>query len=949
MNVKRLLVIAALQFSFAISHFSSMRIAAQQYYPVRNRLEVTTLDGTWQFKIEDASEWGTIRVPGNWETQGVKTPQYGRDLKQMTGIYRRTFDYRDEWRGKDVVLRLDGVQHGFTAYVNCKKVGTGHSGHTMHQMCITPYLQDGQNEMRIEVTTHSPYWLFDVCDAWSLTGIKRSVELFAVPKEGNLADVIFTSKVYQDNSADITAKILTNGQNAARVTVSLLDERYNHVCDMQGSVQGDSVTLTAHIPHPKLWNAETPNLYRLNVKLFDSQGCKLQAIEEKVGIREVRVEGCKILLNNREIFLRGACLSENDAIEGGAMTPKHRRQQLEQMKAANINFIRTAHYPLDAEVMRLCDEMGFYVCEEIPYASRGDEYLKRGNADDIAELKARAKATIDRDRNRPSIILWSHGNENNIYDCQDSVLLFTKQYDPSRLRGVPQMTKHFMQYVEHPSPYIDVVCVHYANEKALAEACRKSTLPIINTEYAHSLGTAFGDVENRYDIFRREPKIAGGSVWSYQDQSILTHNFNQQRQVLKGVRIDSLRYIDCYGLNPIAKGTTERKEGTDGIVYGDGYPQEDYFELAQVYTPAHISEEFRVKSEKLEFDIENRFDFISLHGYSIYWQLKQWQQVLGEGTVWLSAKAHETENISIPTAKEATHLCMQVLRPDGSLCYEKSVRLDGDTDLAQLLKDAKSNDGSKFFTLHSSLFTPYLRVGRPITIGLDYRRKGLWKSYLLKPATVKTKKQKGGYVMTCRWANPKDAKSFVDGNISVMLTKDGTATIDYTLTPSDSIGGHFLDYGLAFQLPKEYDQVAWTGQGPFSQTPDKTAYNNYGMWQLHRDDIRFYGNRADVGLIEFLSQTTKRPNVQTPSLVLCSDNKNIHIENVGGQIVVTDNLVVGTYGTKATSPKGKDAAKIGTRSGHIIFKAGAAELLETIFGPRRDVNPEQPYMESYGK
>ena len=942
-------MMVALQCSFLFSLLLTARAAETQYYPVRDRLEVTSLDGTWQFKLEGNLEWRTIQVPGNWETQGVKTPEYGRDLKLLTGIYRRTFDYREEWCGKDVVLRLDGVQHGFTVYVNGKEVGKGHSGHTMHQFCISPCLQEGKNDIEIHVCTHSDYWLFDVCDAWSLTGIKRSVELFAVPRVANLADVIFTSKVNPDNSADITVLVKVNTPHPFhgsqfKVTTSLLDTRYNHVCDMQASVDDGVAVLTAHLPYPKLWNAETPNLYLLNVKLFDAEGRRLQSIEEKVGIREVRVEDCKILLNNREIFLRGACLSENDAIEGGAMRPLHRRQQLEQMKAANINFIRTAHYPLDPEVMRLCDEMGFYVCEEIPYASRGDEYLKTNSSEVIAELKARAKATLDRDRNCPSIILWSHGNENNIYDCQDSVLLFTKQYDPSRLRGVPQMTKHFMQYVEHPSPYIDVICVHYANEKKLAEACSKSTLPIINTEYAHSLGTAFGDVENRYDIFRREPKIAGGSVWCYQDQSILTHNFNQQHQVLKGARIDSLRYIDSYGLNPIAKGTTERKEGTDGIVYGDGYPQEDYFELAQVYTPVYISEKLIVNSEKLEAAVENRFDFISLHGYSIKWQLKKWQQVLDEGIIWLSAKAHETEDISIPTVIEATCLCMQVLRPDGSLCYEKSIKLNDDIDYRQLLTETPSSKSSHVISSllqgdGGGLFL--LRVGRPITISLDYRRKNLWSSYLLEPTNVKTKRKKGCYVMSCRWTNPEESKSFVDGNITVMLTKDGTASIDYMLTPSDSIGGHFLDYGLAFRLPKDYDQVAWIGQGPFSQTPDKTAYNNYGTWQLHRDDIRFYGNRADVGQLY----------VQSPQTVLAlsSDNKNIHIENVDGQIVLTDNLVVGTYGTKATSPKGKDAAKIGVCKGHIILKANTTELLETVFGSRRDVNPEQPYRESYGK
>ena len=325
----------------------AQEVNARQYYPVRDRLEVTSLDGTWQFKLDNTSEWRTIQVPGNWETQGVKRPEYGRRLSAMTGIYQRTFDFREEWRGKDVVLRLDGVQHGFRVFVNGQEAGSGHSGHTMHQFCITPYLKEGRNEMRIEVTTHSPYWLFDVCDAWSLTGIKRSVELFSVPKEGSLADVIFTSKVNPDLSADITVRVKVNSKKAARVTASLLDERYNHVCDMQTTEQDSTdaeanssfFILHSSLKNPKLWNAETPNLYRLDVKLYDAQGRKLQAIEEKVGIREIRVErlrvgdgtsgmDCKILLNNREIFLRGACLSEQDAIEGGAMTPLHRRQQL---------------------------------------------------------------------------------------------------------------------------------------------------------------------------------------------------------------------------------------------------------------------------------------------------------------------------------------------------------------------------------------------------------------------------------------------------------------------------------------------------------------------------------------------------------------------------------------------------------------------------------------------
>ena len=930
-----------------LSLLLTLMSSAQTYYPVRDRLEVTSLDGTWQFLLKGDSQWRTIQVPGNWETQDVKTPDYGRDLKSMIGIYKRDFMFQDDWNGRDVVLRLDGVQHGFTAYVNNQVVGSGHSGHTMHQFCVTPYLKEGQNEMRIEVATHSDFWLFDVCDAWSLTGIKRSVELFAVPKEANLADVIFTSKVNEDNSADITVRVKVNSQftidnSQLKVTASLLDERYNHVADMQATVQDSFPVLTAHIVQPKLWNAEAPNLYRLHVELFDKHGQKLQSIVEKVGIREVRVENCKILLNNREIFLRGACLSEQDAIEGGAMTPLHRRQQLEQMKAANINFIRTAHYPLDPLVIRLCDEMGFYVCEEIPFASRGDEYLKTNSPEVIAELKARAKATIDRDRNCASIIMWSHGNENKIYKCQDSVLLFTKQYDPSRLRVVPQAKGAFLSYINRPSRYVDIISGHYANDGVLKEACEKSQLPIINTEFAHAVGTSFGDLEHKYDIFRREPKIAGGSVWSYQDQSILTHRFNQQNQVLKGVRIDSLRYIDCFGLNPLPDSLTEKgKEGTDGVVYGDGYPQEDYFELAQVYTPVYIENgKLKMENFTLQFNVENRFDFISLHGYSIKWQLRNLQQVLDEGIVWLSAKARESETVKIPVSHTAEDLMlyMQVLRPDGSLCYERNITLNHETDYRQQLCDTKGTMPGWLKQLTQKGFL--LRVGRAISVNLDYRRDRYWQPYLLQPSDLKVKKQKGGYRMTCCWQGTK-VKNYIDGDITITTDKQGTVTIDYTLTPSDSIGGHMLDYGLAFTLPADYTQVIWLGLGPYSQTPDKTAYNNRDTWQLHRDDIRFCGNRAEVDMMTVLSPQQ--------TITLCTDSRNIHLENIDGKIVLTDNLVAGTYGTKFTPPAGVDAQNLGRRTGRITLKADGTDIIESVFGQLHDVNPEQPYMESYGR
>jgi hypothetical protein len=238
-------------------------------------------------------------------------------------------------------------------------------------------------------------------------------------------------------------------------------------------------------------------------------------------------------------------------------------------------------------------------------------------------------------------------------------------------------------------------------------------------------------------------------------------------------------------------------------------------------------------------------------------------------------------------------------------------------------------------------------VGRALSINLDYRRDRYWQPYLLQPTDLKVKRQKGGYHMTCRWQGEK-GKNYIDGDITIATDKQGTVDISYTLTPSDSIGGHMLNYGLAFTLPTDYTQVAWLGQGPFSQTPDKTAYNNRDTWQLHRDDIRFEGNRAEVDVMVFISSVAGDSKSPT-TLAVCNDNKNIYLENTDGKIVLTDNLVVGSYGTKFTPPAGIDANKLERRTGRITMKADATDFIESIFGPLHDVNPEQPYMESYGR
>jgi|GEM_PF-802503 len=969
----------------ALGAGEEMRFSHEPIYPVRERMEVTSLDGTWRFKLAkglevppewlapgfDDSRWAGIAVPGTWETQGFKAPEYGTRLGEWTGVYRRSFAYRPEWRGRRVVLRLDGVAQGCRIYVNGHEAGEWGSSFTMCQTDITRWLSDGENKLCIVVNTRSRAWKFDTFDAWSFCGITRSVELFSVSPRGFLRDVRFVSNVGPDNSANITVKVVAGcsegSADGLRVEASLTDEAYRHVADMRSTVSGATASLRAHLAAPRLWTAETPTLYRLNIKLKDARGNTLQSVNRRVGIREVRVDGTRLLLNNHPIFLRGACLCESDALEGSAMSYATRRAQLAMMKQANINFIRTAHYPFDPTFTDLCDEMGFYVCDEVPFGSRGGEYLN--DTTYLRELTGRAQSAILRDCNSPAVIMWSVGNENKFNSAGDSVLAYVRSEDPTRPRGCPQSVGAFGSFVAKPSPNANLLMGHYLNDTRLNNAVSKATMPIINTEYAHSLSLAFSDLEAKYARYRREEKIAGGSVWCFADQAVLTHNDNQRSQTLKSVRVDSLRFIDTYGLNDIPKGVNERnKEGADGVVFGDGYPQEDYFLLSQVYSPLVVTTD-SVSAEAgrntFAIAVDNRFDFISARGYTLCWQLCSLDSIVGQGSEPLSAEAGETESVAIAAEVPAKvpfadlTLRLEVRRPDGSLCYHKAVSVglpDARADYAGLLEQADglkvkvkaTADGRLTVTKGRAtlLDSPLLlRVGRKPSITLECLTGDKpygWQPYILTPKVLGVKRSGGGYDVECRWERKPGSAQYIDGTESISLTEGGAVSIDYAVCPSDSAEGSLLEYGITLSLPSSYDTFHWLGQGPYSHTPGKTAFNDRALWHLNKCDIRFEGNRGGVDL----AAVTGGPM----PIAVAVGGGNAGLENIGGCIVLTQNLAVAGYGAKFVAPqRALRAGKAGRMEGRMVLGFGTERLLRNVFGTLEAANAERPYMENYGR
>ena len=582
--------------------FAPVASAAEEWvYPVRDA-SVVSLDGEWNFSLavnepHDPAKPsyenpdtvlrtnGTIRVPGNWETQGYKVAQYGNQIQNLTGVYSRTFAWRDEWKGRKVTLRLDGVLFGYDVEINGARVAANvTSAFNEHQFDVTSALKEGENEIRVTVRTRADGWLWDTNDCWCLAGIFRSVSLFSVPRDGWIADVTFTSKA----DGSVAAKVDLGGRaDLGDVTVRLSSGDELKRVAATNATDAAMQTFAAKVAKPLLWTPETPNLYTLEVSYNG------MTVREKVGIREVTSDAKHVYVNGEKAFFRGVCWNEIMPKVGRAITRELRREQMLKMKEAGVNYIRTAHYPFGVDFYELADELGFYVVDEVPAGSRGAKLLKDDKQ--LPLLLDRVERTLRRDKNHPCVFMWSFGNENEVRPNTLACLRAMKAKDPTRLRVLPQTWKPLLAWSENPAnELVDVFSGHYLDGKRL-KTCATFKKPFIQTEFAHACGNGFSIFEDRWRRTLRYDNFVGGSVWMWQDQAVETDGsfpwgFDADGRPITDKKIpkDKIRKVgrDVQGVwvDDTTFWDSDGEYGTDGVCYADGTPKESYYLLKKVYT-----------------------------------------------------------------------------------------------------------------------------------------------------------------------------------------------------------------------------------------------------------------------------------------------------------------------------------------------------------------------------
>ena len=872
-------------------------------WPVTDPAMKRSLNGEWQLKVVDGitddqvvphidETWGTIPVPGCWEPYGFSKPKYDYP-DSLTGYYRKFFFLPEEWKGQQVWIRFDGVLRGYDLWLNDKYVGTWESAYNTHLFDLTPYLtkdafNGGTQQLVMRVYSQFKGYEFDCFDDWATMGIFRDVILMAAPWT-HLSDLTVTTKkdgevIVKTEVANATAKTTTDFE--------IFD------------VQGNLVSTGEKIVNPHLWTAETPYLYTLRVHVKE-KGRTLQTLTQKIGIREISIDGKVLKLNGQPIKLRGVNAHSTDPYTVKVISDSITLKDMKMMKEASVNYMRLSHYPREPRFYELADSMGFYLVDEVPFGY-GDKHLSSRSYQDI--LKTRAESTVRRDKNHPSVLVWSVGNENPLPQTCTEVGDYVGQLDSSRPYCFPQVGSYFRKFWENKgikpsemevSPFpskAPIYAPHYPTTGQIAGFYQHLDRPVIFTEYCHTLGVSFEDHDRQWKIIERTPGIAGGSVWEWADQGMpFTGKKSDVKNKMYGYEERVFKLNDSgfemYG-----------NKGTDGLVYADRTPLPNYYELQHNYAQAFVS---TLKDGKLH--IVNRYDFLNLKDNVIFhWALTNNRDTVMSGMFSPNCPPHASVQypLQLPEQSGLALLHFDIENAQGYIILHQSFVLNKPDMVWQV------NGEPNTFIQQG----PLVRVGRKETMA----------------ERIKVKDDR-----ITRYLQPLD-----NPYVKAEVTQNGE-TINYTLIP-DTTRRFLSELGIAYLLDKRIDRVQWMGYGPYASYPGRQQANRYGLWALHQDDLYFEGNRMGVDAAWF---TDKDGN----GILITGKDLNINFEQTDLGIVVTVNAAVSGQGPKfAQTAFGVWSDKAGVKTGNFRLMCTEAGQQLPLFSFSSEVpKPFKPFLTQY--
>ena len=774
--------------------------------------EIVSLDGQWLFhwsrKPEerpvdfyredyDVSSWGKITVPGNWQTQGYGVPIYTNmeypfrrnrpsvtseppkdwtayENRNPVGSYVTFFDVTKDMLSKNLILHFGGVHSAMYLWVNGQKVGYSQNSMSPAEFDVTKFLRAGKNKLAVEVYRWCDGSYLEDQDMWRLSGIFREVQLWVRPLV-HIANYHVTAVPDQDfTQADVTADITicNTSRKKARNWKALLKIGGKTIEGrLKSLVAGDSthIQLMYQMEHPRLWSAEKPNLYPFSVELCDAKGSVVEHFDYHLGVKRVECAGEVFKINGKNVKLRGVNRHDHHPLTGRYVDDATYEQDIRLMKQANINFLRTSHYPDREYLYELCDRWGMYVMDEANQESHGYGYANEEMGHDEAWRDAhvdRAESLVKRDFNHPCVILWSLGNEGGIGPNIQAMYDKVCELDTTRLPfydGHPRYSA--LHDYGYPSP-----------DDLRREAEKETEKPLIAREYAHAMGNSMGNLQEYWEVIYADSSIAGAAVWDWVDQGLLKKDGDTAFYAYGGDYGDKPN-MDAFCIN--------------GLLAPDRTPHPHYYEVQHVYQPL----QFTLKDNQL--NIINRDCFTDISEYDI---TRDTIVIDGERLLNVYARLKEDK----PWAQKGFVVASEqfVLSP---YAFPKSVTPTADAS-------------AKSITIEGNALTSWVVDGREML-------QAPLEPYFWKPEN--DNQHAAGFAgRVAMWKEVVDVKV----NYTVINEHSILVTLDYH--PETTDRPVIPKLGMRMRLPADMTRIEYYGRGPWENYPDRKRSAFLGRYQM---------------------------------------------------------------------------------------------------------------------
>ena len=881
--------------------------------------------------------WDKIIVPSSMEMQGYGKPIYKSAVypfrpvnpphmpttDNSVGNYQRTFTIPANWKDMNITLHFGGVSSGFKVWLNGKFLGYGEDSFLTSEFNITPYLQAGENVLSVQVIRWTDGYFLEDQDQWRLSGIHREVMLLAEPKL-RIADFFYQTKLdkdYKDALFELRPRMenLTGEEiHGYKLEVQLFDKHNQPVLakPMEKSVE-DIVNeiyprlgnvkfglMEAEIKNPDKWSTEEPNLYTLTLALKDTTGHILEVKSCKVGFRSIEFSktDSKLLINGKVTYLYGVNMPDHDPVKGKALSREDILRDIQTVKRFNFNCIRASHYPKDPYFYDLCDQYGIMVIDEANLETHGLGSKLSNDPTWAGAYMDRMTRMVMRDKNHPSIIVWSLGNEAGRGPNHAAMAGWTHDFDITRpvhyepAQGTPQAegyvepddprypkTNDHSHRIQNPidQPYVDIISRMYPGlftADLLANQQNGDHRPIFFVEYSHAMGNSNGNLKEFWDIWRNTPRIIGGAIWEYKDQGLLKKDANGVPFYAYGGDYGE-KYYDDFTIK--------------GLVAPDGRPKPAMYECKHVFQSAECK---LVDTAKRIISIKNWNSVRSLSYYTITLQIREDGNIIMKKilpSINLSAMRDTTLSIApyLPAMK-AGHEYLADLHftlPEDESWAPKGfeiaadqfaltglpvsnnrtknypgVSLQDNTDAYVMSGEnfkitINKNNGALSSYISNSqeqIYAPLLpHFTRPLT---DNDLRG-WKSNKkLKPwyvdsvklKNISAQKLKNGLIkVTSNYTLINDSAAV---QVNYLINGDGVVKVNYALSTKQRLP-NIPEVGMQCGIKRAYDNISWYGKGLYENYIDRRTGFESGIYSQPINEFnepyvvpQETGNRTDV-------------------------------------------------------------------------------------------------------